>query len=390
MASFGDLVDIVKDTVKPSELGPDEKYLAYEHIEPSALRVSRFESVDGITSQKSRFSKDQIIYGRLRPYFRKVIFTGENEGICSSDFWVFRAKSGVHPRFAFYVAALKEFSDMAASSSTGTRMPRASWDVVKNFEVPDFSFKEQQEIGRKLGLLDDKIESNQRMLRANYDLVGLYFRELTSRVPVKRIPLSNLVEITKGVSYKSSELQDSDCALVTIKSFDRNGGYKSDGLKAYTGHYKEGQLVGRGELIVAQTDLTQNAEVVGRVVRLPDITDYNHIVASLDLLVIRPSDPQISNSYLYGILSSNEFRQWCRNRVNGTTVLHLAKDAVPTFEAPVIPRAYRREFEAVVSKIFQKSDSLRRENELLTELRDTLLPELLSRRITSEQLEAGL
>jgi type I restriction enzyme S subunit len=76
--------------------------------------------------------------------------------------------------------------------------------------------------------------------------------------------VGDVTTITRGRSYKSSELADSDTALVTLKSFNRGGGFRRDGFKPYTGPFKPEQEVFEGDCIVAHTDVTQQAELIGR------------------------------------------------------------------------------------------------------------------------------
>jgi type I restriction enzyme S subunit len=238
---------------------------------------------------------------------------------------------------------------------------------------------EQRGIAATLGALDDKIESNKRIV----DKIGLLFAAEFSSVQegaTSFVELREIVSITKGVSYRSADLVKARTSLVTLKSFDRNGGYKAVGLKPYVGPYKESQVIRTGELIVAQTDLTQGAEVVGRAVRVPRASSADVLVASLDLAIVRPLG-NMPEEYLYGLLTAESFREHCRSRTSGTTVLHLAGDAIPQYRAPLVPLVDQERFAKVSHPLIERSDSLEREIECLIHLRDTLLPELLSGRI---------
>ncbi|WP_449279755.1 hypothetical protein [Leucobacter sp. GX0328] len=384
---FAELATIRKSVVQPRNFSDYDAYLGFEHFEPGALRFSTPGDPASVASTKQEFLPGDTIYGKLRPYFRKVGWSQNLRGICSTDLWVFIPKPGVDPRFVFYVAGSQEFTDLATSSSEGTRMPRASWSVVKDFEVLDFTYEEQRAIAATLGALDDKIESNRRAISLLDRLFSAQFsRLLESSRSISNLPLSDVATITRGRSYKSAELSESPVALVTLKSIDRNGGYKQDGLKPYVGPYKTEQVVAPGEIVVAQTDLTQGAEVVGRGVRVPISEAHNTLVASLDLAILRPKDT-MPVEYLLGLLSSESFRQHCRNHVTGTTVLHLAKDAMPTWMAPVVSAAEQEAFSSVARGLLARVDSFSSENQRLTELRDALLPELLSGRIRVADVE---
>lgn len=239
---------------------------------------------------------------------------------------------------------------------------------------------EQRAIAATLGALDDKIESNRRSVQIIESLLVLEFQNLLRKESVEYRQLSELTSITRGVSYKSIDLQPSSTSLVTLKSFDRNGGYKANGLKPYIGPYKLQQVIHPGEVVVAQTDLTQGAEVVGRAVRVPADSTAEVLVASLDLVIVRPN-LEITLEYLVGVLVDEAFRSHCRSRTSGTTVLHLASDAIPSYMAPTVSAAAQQSFSATSRPLLARADSLNIETVELASLRDALMPELLSGRM---------
>jgi type I restriction enzyme S subunit len=146
-----------------------------------------------------------------------------------------------------------------------------------------------------------------------------------------------------------------------------------------------------GELAVAQTDLTQGAEVVGRVIRVPPSDAFETLVASLDLLIVRPRGA-LQPEYLYGLLRQDAFREHCRRHTSGTTVLHLASDALARYDVPFVSEADQLAFAQDARPILKLVDTLTRQDATLTSLRDALLPELLSGRLrvpeALEQIEA--
>lgn len=301
----------------------------------------------------------------------------------STEFIVIRGREGVSSTdFAYYLFTSANVRDHAISSMNGSSgRQRVQHDSLASLEIDLPELSEQRAIVATLGALDDKIESNRRAINFLGELFNAEFsRTLESTETISTRPLDAIATITKGRSYKSAELQDSPVALVTLKSIDRNGGYKHDGLKPYIGPYKPEQIVSPGEIVVAQTDLTQGAEVVGRGVRVPASGNHDILVASLDLAILRPKDG-MPNEYLLGLLSSEAFRQHCRSRVTGTTVLHLAKDAMPTWWAPVVSPEKQEGFAATARALLSRMDAYITENNRLTSTRDALLPELLSGRV---------
>lgn len=284
-------------------------------------------------------------------------------------------------RWLYYWLGGTEFWDQALGVSTQTDMaPYISLRDLRAISIDLPPISEQREIAATLGALDEKIESNRRAAATLVALISALFEQVISSPEVVYAPLGEFTRAVTGRSYKSSELQESSTALVTLKSVDRNGGYKESGLKPYTGPHKPEQEVRPGEIVVAQTDLTQGAEVVGRGVRVPRSGRYGTLVASLDLAIVRPV-AGMPVEYLHGLLSSEAFRQHCRAHVTGTTVLHLAKDAMPTWSAPIVPRDEQERFAESVRPMLARMDALSEESTRLVALRYALLPEMLSGRV---------
>ena len=130
------MVEPTKETYTPN---PDENlnYIGLEHIEQEALRLNGVGNSTDVTSNKFKFKVDDILFGKLRVYFRKVVKV-KFSGICSTDIWVMRAKKGYDQDFLFYFLANKDFIDLANGGEGGTRMPRADWNFLKitDWNVP--------------------------------------------------------------------------------------------------------------------------------------------------------------------------------------------------------------------------------------------------------------
>jgi type I restriction enzyme S subunit len=141
-----------------------------------------------------------------------------------------------------------------------------------------------------------------------------------------------------------------------------------------------------GDLVVAQTDLTQAADVVGRAVRVPASSGYDTLVASLDLAIVRPIRG-VASEFVLGVMRDRRFIEHCRSRTSGTTVLHLAKDAIQSFLAPEVPFEVQQLCAAAVRPAHQMRDAIARESEVLLATRDVLLPKLMSGKIRVKDVE---
>lgn len=158
---FGECASLVRNTVSPLSVSSCP-YIGLEHIGENTLSlVGQGRSCD-VTSAKTKFQKGDILFGKLRPYFRKVV-RAPFDGICSTDIWVVRSRNGVDQGFLYYNMASHSFVNYANAGSTGTKMPRANWDHVETHEIFVPPLPEQRAIAHILGTLDDKIELNRRM-----------------------------------------------------------------------------------------------------------------------------------------------------------------------------------------------------------------------------------
>ncbi len=158
---FGDCAALVRDTVAPAD-AVGSPYIGLEHIAASKLSLSGLGDATDVTSVKSRFRTGDILFGKLRPYFRKVI-RARFDGVCSTDIWVVRPNEGTDAGFLFYWMASDDFVNTSMRGSEGTKMPRARWEFVSGITQLIPPLPEQRAIARVLGTLDDKIELNRRM-----------------------------------------------------------------------------------------------------------------------------------------------------------------------------------------------------------------------------------
>jgi type I restriction enzyme S subunit len=150
-----------------------------------------------------------------------------------------------------------------------------------------------------------------------------------------------------------------------------------DGLKEYTGKYKPEQVVDAGDLIIAYTDVTQAADIIGKPALVISDSRYQNLVISLDVAVIRPND-DVLKYYLYGLAKTDSFQSHVLSHTTGTTVLHLSKVAVPDFLFVKASKELLAIFDKHVRSSYQIIDLNVSKSRKLSSIRDTLLPKLIS------------
>lgn len=169
--------------------------------------------------------------------------------------------------------------------------------------------------------------------------------------------------------------------MATIKNFERKGGFKLDGYKQIvpSPKLKDSHYVELFDTLVAHTDLTQNADIIGNAEPLLSKSEYEDIVFSMDLVKVLPKDNKVSKFLLAAILQDKRFKAHCLGYINGTTVLHLSKKAL--FEYSLfLPKdlSILKPLDDIVSALYKQMSLNIIENANLEKLRDTLLPKLMS------------
>lgn len=132
--SVDEIVSNSRETVSPDLIGENVPYIGLEHVPRRLMWSSEAGSSDSVTSLKAQFRPGDILFGKLRPYFHKVM-TAIEPGVCSTDILVLRSNPEIS---GFALAALSSDAviEQATASSEGTRMPRASWKDLAKIEVP--------------------------------------------------------------------------------------------------------------------------------------------------------------------------------------------------------------------------------------------------------------
>lgn len=126
-----------KESVRPENIGNGDKYIALEHMPRGSVFLNSWETAKlaGIASNKTRFRHGDLLFGKLRPYFKKV-GVAPVSGVCSTDILVIRPRLPEFLPFIAVIASSDALIDSISASATGTRMPRASWKEIATWPVP--------------------------------------------------------------------------------------------------------------------------------------------------------------------------------------------------------------------------------------------------------------
>lgn len=178
-ATLAELCDLISEQVHPADM-PEALYVGLEHVTPGRLRRSGGGIAADVQSHKYAFRRNDILYGKLRPYLDKAILA-DTDGVCTTELLVLRAKPGVDPRFLACLVHDPDFVEHALTGVTGAHHPRTSWVHIAQFECPRFSYEEQQAIAALLWRVQDLLKVCEDTLEVAQDLKRAAMRELFTR-----------------------------------------------------------------------------------------------------------------------------------------------------------------------------------------------------------------
>ena len=117
----------------PSLFTAADFYVGLEHFDRRCLTLWNGGSGDDATSNKSRFAKGDLLFGKLRPYFHKVA-VAPMDGICSTDVLVIRCADKAYREFMYFALFQDDVIQFVSDASGGTRMPRTNWETLAGYD----------------------------------------------------------------------------------------------------------------------------------------------------------------------------------------------------------------------------------------------------------------
>jgi len=383
-----DLGDEIRDSYIPTA-DEDLPYIGLEHIEPESLHISQLGSSGDVTSQKFRFKAGDILFGTLRPYFRKVV-KPNFDGICSTEFSVIRAKSDDDSNYLLYVLANDRFIEYATTNSKGAR-PRTKWKLYSDFEIKDIEPATRSRIGNQLANYDDLIENNRRRIQLLEQSARLLYKEWFVHL---RFPGHEHVKIVDGIpeGWTTSTVADvckeySDGDWIETK--DQGGeDYRllqisNIGLNEFieTGNFRyitedTFRRLRCNEIVPGDILISRMPTPIGRgwlVTEMPW-----RMITAVDGAIARPDPDQVDKFYYLYFINSPQHIGRCEARATGATRPRISRKIMGSLPILIPERSLQLMFGDFAAGIHAQKTNLRRQNALLENARDLLLPRLMN------------
>jgi type I restriction enzyme S subunit len=365
--------ELKKESYFPNRID-DLNYIGLEHIDQQTLSLNGIGNSKEVTSNKFKFTEGDILFGKLRPYFRKVV-KPKFSGVCSTDIMVLKAKENFDQEFLFYFLANQDFIDFSNAGSTGTRMPRADWSHLKDskWHIPDLTI--QKKIGSILSSLDDKIELNRQTNQTLEAIAQAIFKEwfVDFNFPgaTGEMEDSELGKIPKGwrVGKLGDIILNYDSKRIPLSSRERE---KRKGIYPYYGaasivDYVDDFLFEGVYLLMGEDGTVITADerpVLQYVSGKFWVNNHTHVLTGKD---------GISTEYVYLHLKNTNVK----HIVTGAVQPKINQGNMNNLIIIIPDKSILRKFSDKIKPLFDLLVVNEEQVKILTQLRDSLLPKLM-------------
>jgi type I restriction enzyme S subunit len=199
----------------------------------------------------------------------------------------------------------------------------------------------------------------------------------------RKVSLSQIVTPRRGISYTADQIADrtSNCPLyINMKSFRKDASYNKDGEKFFADQFTEEDLLQANELLVVNTDVTPQGEILGVALRLPDRLRNTPTLFSHHVTALRHND-LVSKVFLYYLLSEDQTRRVIRSFGRGTTVKMLNFKEVLETEILLPTIQEQQKIAEILTSVDEVIENTQSQISKLEDLKKATMNELLTKGI---------
>lgn len=234
--SLGHVTDFVKERISTDKLTL-ANYVSTENMKSDFGGINPAISIPNNTNV-IHYKKGDVLLSNIRPYLRKV-WAANSDGGCSTDVFVFRAKS-ISPSFLHYIMANDTFINYVMSGAKGVKMPRGDKEQMLKYVFSIPRIEEQYKISRLLHLLDDRIATQNKIIEDLKKLKSAISERFFTSINGDVVTLADICDIVKGKQVNGEFLTDSGNYYVMNGGIEPSGYYDDYNTEANTISISEG------------------------------------------------------------------------------------------------------------------------------------------------------
>jgi type I restriction enzyme S subunit len=390
-ATLEQICQRVQAIVTPAPNG-ERLYLGLEHLSSGLPRLVGRGKESDVRSAKTMFERDDVLFGKLRPYLRKSLLATQS-GMCSTDILVFRPSAGVSPDFLSFLTHTDEFIEFANATTAGVQHPRTSWTSLSQFGLHLPPFAEQEFIAATLSKVLDAIEHEEDLERIASELkaalVNTLFSEGLRNEPTQDTEIGTLPKswslepcdrlcerVTVGVVVKPASYYVAE-GVPAFRSFNiQEDHLNATDLVYFSAEDNDGALakskLRAGDVLIVRTGYPGTSCVV------PAEYDGSNCI---DLVIARPNRDTIRPGFLSRFFNSPAGKSQAVAAKHGLAQQHLNVSAVKRTLVPVPPIDEQDEIDDTLQALQQRLLLIDNKKTILTELFGTLRQQLFTGRV---------
>lgn len=365
--NLADICEYAKGKVDVAILD-DETYISTENMMPNKGGITSASSLPTI-AQTQVFLAGDVLVSNIRPYFKKIWFA-EFDGGCSNDVLVFRAKDGVSKRFLYYVLSDDTFFDYSMATSKGTKMPRGDKAAIMKYEVPDFTYEEQEKIAGVLEALDRKIqlntEINENLLQQAQSIFTQEFLVLDT-IPDgwQESSLLGIADYLNGLAMQKYRPKDDEQGLPVLKIKELRQGSCDSNSELCSPSIKPEYIVHDGDVIFSWSGSL-----------LVDLWCGGTCGLNQHLFKVTSST---YDKWFYYAWTNHHLQKFAAIAADmATTMGHIKREELAKAEVLIPSQSDYDRIGGLLAPLYDLVIANRIENRKLASLRDELLPQLMS------------
>ena len=317
----------------------DVPSVEYEDVVAEEGRLNKDIRLKEAVKSGITFDGSQVLYGKLRPYLHNWL-NPDFKGIAVGDWWVLKPIN-MEKNFLYRLIQTQQF-DNIANQSSGSKMPRADWNLISNsqFVVP-FSKEEQSKIGGYFDNIDHLITLHQRkcdqMNELKKYMLTKMFPQNGSKVPEIRFDgytddweqrkLGEVAEFSKGSGYSKGDLVEYGTPIILYGRLYTNYETRISDVDTFV-EAKVGSVYSKGGEVVVPAS-GETAEDIARAATV----DKSGILLGGDLNIVMPNK-DINSSFLAISISSGNPQRELAKKAQGKSVVHIHNEEIKNLVLP--------------------------------------------------------
>ena len=207
------------------------------------------------------------------------------------------------------------------------------------------------------------------------------------------VPLEKIADFQNGYAFKSKELlneQSPNCYQVFKQGhIARGGGFIPDGTKSWypksIASKLEKFVLKKGDILMAMTDMKDNVAILGNTAVMP--LDNEYIVNQRVGHLRANGYKGVTYPFIYLLTNSTDFLVDLRSRANSGVQVNLSSSEIKASQTVLPSEEVNNAFSEITLPMFEIIINNQLENQRLAQLRDTLLPKLMSGKLDVSNIE---